>query len=177
MVIASKKNGTGSLSTDFGLSLPTSKDVGFGLAGGVLGRVIPLVLLVIIVLLGQGFGAPNSASRTILGIQPSGTFAWVTVFVLVVIGAPLVEELFFRGLVQGAFSRRIGPVAAIFVTAVIFCFAHVLSEGPAAPVQLFPMAVVLGYLRHHTGRLAAGMVAHATFNASLFMLFLVPAVR
>ena len=177
VLIASTKNGTGSLSADFGLSWPTEKDLGLGLAGGGLGRIIPLLLLLTMVLVGQGFGAPNSASRTVLGIQPSGTFAWVTVFVLTVIGAPLVEELFFRGLVQGAFSRRVGPVAAIFVTAVIFCFAHVLSEGLAAPVQLFPMAVVLGYLRYKTGRLAAGMVAHATFNASLFMLFLVPAFR
>jgi membrane protease YdiL (CAAX protease family) len=177
VVIASKKNGTGSLSTDFGLSWPTAKDVGFGVTGAVVGRIIPLLVLVAIVLARSGFGTPNPASPTILGLQPSGTFAWATIFVLTVIGAPLVEELFFRGLVQGAFSRRVGPVAAIFVTAIIFSFAHVLSEGLAAPVQLFPMAVVLGYLRYKTGRLAAGMVAHATFNASLFILFLVPAFR
>jgi membrane protease YdiL (CAAX protease family) len=42
---------------------------------------------------------------------------------------------------------------------------------------LFPIALLLGYLRHKTGRLAAGMVAHATFNASVLLLFLVPALR
>ncbi len=177
VLFASKRNGTGSLSTDFGLSWPTLKDVGLGVAGGVVGRIVPLCVLIVIVLAGSGFGTPNSASPTILGITPSGTFAWITIFILTVIGAPFVEELFFRGLVQGAFSRRVGSIAAIFVTAVIFCFAHVFSEGLAAPVQLFPMAVVLGYLRYKTGRLAAGMVAHAAFNASLFLLLFVPAFR
>lgn len=96
---------------------------------------------------------------------------------LAVIGAPLIEELFFRGLVQGAFTRRIGAVPALFVTAIIFSFAHILNEGLLAPLALFPMAVVLGYLRYRTNRLAAGMVAHALFNASVFLLFLVPAFR
>jgi membrane protease YdiL (CAAX protease family) len=39
------------------------------------------------------------------------------------------------------------------------------------------MALVLGYLRHRTGRLAAGMIAHASFNAILFIMLLVPAFR
>jgi hypothetical protein len=88
-----------------------------------------------------------------------------------------VEELFFRGLLQGAFTRRIGATPAIFVTALIFAFAHITSEGPLAPLVIFPSGLVLGYLRQRTGRLAAGMVAHATFNASLFLLFLIPAFR
>ena len=66
---------------------------------------------------------------------------------------------------------------ALFITALIFSFAHVLNEGPLAPIALFPMAVILGYLRWRTGRLSTGMVAHALFNASLFLLFLVPAFR
>ena len=55
---------------------------------------------------------------------------------------------------------------ALFITALIFSFSHVINEGPFAPVALFPMAVVLGYLRLRTGRLAAGMVAHGVFNAA-----------
>ena len=40
-----------------------------------------------------------------------------------------------------------------------------------------PMALILGYLKQRTGRLAPGMVAHAVFNASVLLLFLVPAFR
>jgi hypothetical protein len=177
VVVASRRNGTGRLSVDYGLSWPRLKDLWLGLAGGVLGRILPLIALICIVVAGSGFGTPNAAAPTILGVTPSGTAGWVVVISLAVVGAPIVEELFFRGLLQGAFTRRIGAVPALFVTAIIFSFAHVLNEGPLAPLVLFPAAVVLGYLRYRTGKLAAGMVAHAAFNASLFLLFLVPAFR
>jgi len=177
VLVASRRNGTSSLKADYGLSVPGIKDMWLGLAGAVVGRFLPLLVLISLVLAGSGFGTPNSASHAVLGVTPSGAAAWAIVVSLTVVGAPLVEELFFRGLLQGAFTRRLGPVPAIFVTAVIFCFAHVLSDGPVAPVGLFPVAVVLGYLRYRTGRLAAGMIAHATFNASLFLLFLIPAFR
>jgi membrane protease YdiL (CAAX protease family) len=177
VVVASRMNGTGSLVADYGLSWPRIKDLWMGLGGAVVGRILPLVVLICIVLAGSGFGAPTSAAPEILGVTPSGIAGWVVVVLLAVVGAPIVEELFFRGLLQGAFTRRIGAVPALFVTALIFSFAHVLNEGPLAPLVLFPMALVLGYLRHRTGRLAAGMVAHAFFNAIVFMLFLVPAFR
>ena len=177
VLVASRMNGSGSLAADYGLSWPRLRDWWLGLAGAVVGRILPLIVLVCIVLAGSGFGNPNAAAPRIVGVTPSGTAGWVVVVVLAVVGAPLVEELFFRGLLQGAFTRRVGAVPALFVTALIFSFAHVLNEGPLAPLALFPMAVVLGYLRYRTGRLAAGMVAHALFNASLFLLFLVPAFR
>ena len=177
VVVASRMNGTGSMAADFGLTWPRIKDLWLGLVGAVVGRILPLLVLISIVLAGSGFGAPNAAAPHVVGVTPSGTACWVVVALLTVVGAPIVEELFFRGLLQGAFTRRIGAVPALFVTAIIFSFAHVLNEGPLAPLVLFPMALVLGYLRHRTGELAAGMVAHAFFNAILFMLILVPAFR
>jgi hypothetical protein len=177
VVVASRRNGTGNLCADYGLSWPRLKDLWLGLVGATLGRILPLLVLICIVVAGSGFGTPNSASPRILGVTPSGTAGWVILITLAVVGAPIVEELFFRGLLQGALSRRIAAVPALFLTAIIFSFAHVLDEGILAPLVLFPMAVVLGYLRLRTGKLAAGMVAHCLFNASAFLLFLVPAFR
>ncbi|HSN03097.1 MAG TPA: type II CAAX endopeptidase family protein [Acidimicrobiales bacterium] len=177
-VIASKINGSGSLVRDFNLSWPNWRDLGSGAAGGVLGRLWPLFILFLVAVgTHRGFG-PNSASAPrLLGESPTNASGWLILIVLTVVGAPLVEELYFRGLVQGAFSQRIGAIPSIFVTALIFSLVHLTSEGLAAPLALFPMALILGYLRHKTGRLAAGMIAHATFNASILLLFLVPAFR
>jgi hypothetical protein len=177
VMLASRRHGTGRLSVDYGLSWPRLRDVGLGAAGAVVARIFPVIVLICLVVAGSGFGTPNGASPKVLGVTPSGTAGWAVVIALTVFGAPLVEELFFRGLLQGAFSRRVGPVPALFVTALIFSFSHVFDEGLLAPLALFPLALVLGYLRHRTGRLAAGMVAHSLFNASLFLLFLVPAFR
>jgi membrane protease YdiL (CAAX protease family) len=175
--VASRKNGTTSLVRDYGLSWPTLPDLGSGFLGGLVARVLPTVIVVLIAIGDGRVRNPGTAPPTVLGISPSGTTGWVIVVVLAVIGAPVVEELFFRGLIQGAFTRRVGAVPAIFVTALIFATAHITSEGPSAPIILFPAGLILGYLRFRTGRLAAGMVAHATFNASLFLLLLVPAFR
>jgi hypothetical protein len=176
-LVASWRNGTHSLARDYGLSWPRRGDLWTGVAGGVAGRLPPTLVLVVIVLADRGFNVPNPAGHRINGLTPEGTAGWVVVILIAVVGAPVIEELFFRGLVQGAFTRRIGAIPAIFVTALIFSVAHVLNEGLFAPYVLFPGAVILGYLRYRYGRLAPGMVAHATFNATAFALFFVPAFR
>ncbi|HEY5024566.1 MAG TPA: JDVT-CTERM system glutamic-type intramembrane protease [Acidimicrobiales bacterium] len=177
VVVASWRNGTHSLVRDYGLSWPTGRDLTAGLTGGFLGRVPSTLILILIVVASNGFNNPNAAGRDIDGATPEGTAGWVIMGLLLVVGAPIVEELLFRGLIQGAFTRRLGATPAIFVTALIFCFAHVLNEGPFAPFILFPPALILGYLRHRSQRLAPGMIAHATFNGIAFALLLVPAFR
>jgi membrane protease YdiL (CAAX protease family) len=177
VVVASWRNGTRSLGRDYGLCWPKLHDVTAGITGGFLGRVPSTIVLVLIVLATTGFNSPNAAGREINGTTPEGTAGWVITVLFLVVGAPFVEELLFRGLIQGAFTRRLGATPAIFVTALIFCFAHVLNEGPVAPFVLFPPALILGYLKHRSGRLAPGMVAHATFNGLAFALLLVPAFR
>ena len=95
---------------------------------------------------------------------------------LAVVGAPLVEELFFRGLLQGAFTRRIGAVPALFITAIIFCFAHVLERRAPGPPCALPMALVLGYLRTGPAGLQRAWSPMLS-STPAFFLFLVPAFR
>ncbi len=172
--LASKRNGTGKLSLDFGLALPRFSDARLAFLGAIAGRVIPLVYLVLVAIDLHLAHTPRGLAPTVLGVTPHGPAAWTVLLLLTVVGAPIVEELFFRGLVQGVFSRRCGPVPALFITAIIFSFAHTLGEGPFAPFLLFPMAVVLGYLKHKTGRLGAGMLAHAEYNAIGLAIVLIP---
>ncbi len=177
VVVASWRNGTHSLVRDYGLSWPRWRDVTAGVTGGFLGRVPSTLILILIVVATTGFNISNAAGHDIDGATPEGTAGWVIMGLFLVVGAPFVEELLFRGLIQGAFTRRLGATPAIFVTALIFSFAHVLNEGPFAPFILFPPALILGYLRNRYGRLAPGMIAHATFNGIAFALLLVPAFR
>jgi membrane protease YdiL (CAAX protease family) len=170
VVVASWRNGTHSLVRDYGLSWPRGRDL-------TAGRVPSTLILILIVVATHGFNTPSTAGREIDGATPEGLTGWVVTGLFLVVGAPIVEELLFRGLIQGAFTRRLGATPAIFVTALIFSFAHVLNEGPAAPFVLFPAALILGYLRRRYGRLAPGMIAHATFNGVAFALLLVPAFR
>jgi uncharacterized protein len=91
-----------------------------------------------------------------------GGWQTAVLILLLTVGAPVVEELFFRGLVLRSLTRWLGPVVGIVGSAVVFGLAHFeLLQLPA----LIVFGIFLGTLAYKTGRLGPSMVAHAVFNA------------
>lgn len=80
---------------------------------------------------------------------------------VVVLAAPLVEELTFRG-VGIALLARWGSVVALVGTSVAFAAAHGLVNGFPA---LFLFGAAVAFLRLRTGSLYPGMLLHGSFNA------------
>jgi membrane protease YdiL (CAAX protease family) len=80
---------------------------------------------------------------------------------VVVLVAPAVEELTFRG-AGFALLAPAGSLVALAATSVAFAAAHGLVEGFPA-LLLFGVAV--GFLRLRTGSVYPGMLLHACFNA------------
>jgi membrane protease YdiL (CAAX protease family) len=78
----------------------------------------------------------------------------------VVIGAPIAEEILFRGLGY-TLLERFAPGLAIGGSAVAWALAHGLVQ--AFPL-IFALGVGLGFLRRRTGTIVPGMLLHATFN-------------
>jgi membrane protease YdiL (CAAX protease family) len=78
--------------------------------------------------------------------------------------APLMEELLFRGMLQGSL-RPLGRGVAVTASATMFAMVHLGS----VPWQVLPalgaLGVVLSVMFERTGVIWPGMVAHATFNA------------
>ncbi len=86
----------------------------------------------------------------------------ILLVVMTVVLAPVTEEVFFRGLLQGALRDRIGPVWAVAIASVAFGITHFqLEQFPA----LVLVGVVNGLLVLRTGRLGPALWAHASFNA------------
>lgn len=79
-----------------------------------------------------------------------------------VVAAPVVEEFFFRGVLQG-WLERVAPAAAIPVSAFAFGLAHIDHGLGWIPLVGFGIAASL--LTRHTGSLLASIVLHAGFNA------------
>jgi len=82
---------------------------------------------------------------------------------------PILEELFARGYVQTRLAEDFGPPAAILMTALFFALSHtqyfiasVLGVGMLTAI--FFGAILTGYVRHRTGSLLPGIVAHALGN-------------
>ncbi|MDH3584508.1 MAG: CPBP family glutamic-type intramembrane protease, partial [Phycisphaerae bacterium] len=92
-----------------------------------------------------------------------------------VIGAPLVEEIVFRGLLQTALRharivlRRWG---VIVVASAVFTGIHVGAADWHAMPALFVLSLGLGFLYERTGSLWAPILMHALFNASQIALTL-----
>lgn len=145
---------------DLGLRL-TWRDLGWGVVGGLaalmVGGAIALGLQVLIPDL-------NSAAAEVgEELQAGSSFVVVVLFALCVgIGAPIVEELAFRGIGYDALRKRGVPtVWVIVITTVAFSLFHL--EPTRIPI-LLASGAILGVLRWKTRGLGAPIVAHAVNN-------------
>lgn len=82
---------------------------------------------------------------------------------VVVLAAPIVEEIFYRGFLLRALERRAGSGWAVLGSGAIFAASHFeLLQFPA--LLLFGLAA--GWLAVRYGRLGPSIAAHLAFNAT-----------
>jgi membrane protease YdiL (CAAX protease family) len=86
--------------------------------------------------------------------------------------APLLEELFFRGLLYPLLRRAFGVAIAVALTAAAFAGIHGTQLGYAwAPIlSIFVVGVVLTAARARTDSVAASFLMHCGYNFALFAL-------
>lgn len=163
-VVASRLHGSGSLVADYGLRFAGWLDVAGGAAVGVACQLVLVPALYFpFERLDHGLAHRLTvpAHEEIGAVHSAGPLALALVFLAA--GAPLVEELFFRGLVLRGLLGRVPTPVAIAAAAVLFALAHFeLAQFPGLAV----FGVVLGVLAWRTNRLGPGVAAHAAFNAT-----------
>lgn len=162
-VYASRVAGAGRLSADLGLRVGWW-DLPVGAGCGLLSQyvLIPLLYLPfehadrgISQQLGQPTQRDTGAAHT--------TAAALVLLIFLAVGAPLVEELFFRGLLLRSLLRELPVPVSIGASAVLFALAH-FEAVQFAGLAVF--GVVLGLLAWRTGRLGPSIGAHMAFNAA-----------
>lgn len=142
---------------DFGYTWRLS-DLGWGvLYGGV--ALVGSALIAVATT--AAFGDFDSAVGEL--VSDDASMAFLIVFgILVGIGAPLVEELAFRGLVFGALAKRgLAPWLTIGLSGLIFALFH--FEPIRAPLLLWT-GLVLGLARFHRGSTTVATIAHMSVN-------------
>lgn len=84
--------------------------------------------------------------------------------------APLLEELFFRGLLYPLLRRAVGLVGSVLLTALAFAAIHGAQLGYAwAPVlSIFVVGVVFTVVRERLNSVAASFLMHCGYNFTLF---------
>lgn len=167
LVLVSRARGTGSWVHDFGLRARWIDLVGLpiGVASQLI--LVPLVTLPFTRLFPDSFSAERVEERA-RGLANMASGPWIVLLALVVVvGAPLVEELVYRGFIQLGLAPRIGATVSLLVTAAWFTLVHL--SPPEFP-GLFAFSLVLGLCAARTGRLGMAVAAHVAFNATGLLL-------
>jgi len=154
------------------------RDVGIGLAFGFGGLLITVPASILYVAIaGQD---STSAVGEVFDDVRAGPLLAVTVLLIVVVVAPVCEEIVYRGLLWGGVERLgAGRWGALGVTTVLFALAH--FEFERTPLLLV-VALPIAFARLYTNRLPASIVAHAVNNLlpgislTLMLLGLLPTV-
>ncbi len=163
-VFASRFKGYGTLRADFKFYFEWY-DLLIGLGGAFVAFMLEIAIGLIAMSTGN---QPDTNTAPI--IEARGSVPWVVVVGLVVgVGAPIVEELFFRGLAYGALERRFGRWVALSGSTVIFGLLHIqpTTDGFGLVfliLQITAIGLVLGVLRLVTNRCGAGVVTHMIVN-------------
>lgn len=108
-------------------------------------------------------------STTMLGTSWHYFFAFVVMVVL----APIAEEVLFRGYLQGKIRAVMPAWVTIVVVGLVFGFAH-LYAGPDQPLQwavtlkTVSLGVILALLRESTGAIWSSVFVHMLNNGLAF---------
>ena len=173
MALASKRIGTGRPVVDYALTVRPVDLVGIPL--GVVSQLALLpVLYAPLRRLSPATFDDDALERTARDLVDRADGALIVVlFAAVVVGAPIVEELFFRGFLQHPVVARLEDRRARWVAVV--AVAAVFGAIHFRPVEfpgLFAFGLVLGVCLLLTGRIGMSIAAHVAFNATGLILAL-----
>lgn len=157
---AARTKGNG-LVEDFGVRFRLH-DAPLGLAVGAVTQLIALPLLYAPLLWFFDDLDVEGPARSLA--DRAGSPVGIGLLVIVtVIGAPIIEEIFWRGLVLRSLERRVGATPALVLSALAFGAAHFqLVQLPG----LFLAGLVFGVLSQRSGRLGPAVWAHVGFNGA-----------
>jgi len=162
--------GSRSLGRDIGLRF-RPLDLLWGLTLGVVARVLTTILEI------AGYGRMGGAGAIL--DEPAHDLWWVFATILAPVAvAPLIEELFFRGLVLRAVRRaaandgtahRWALGIAVGVSATTFTLVHLIGVTSPTHAWIVGLSTLFlglgaGLLSAITGRLGGAIIAHVAFN-------------
>ncbi len=137
------------------------KDIGWGLLGGVAALVAGSVVAVVV----QAIAGDVTSAAADLGedLRNEAGFIPLALFAVAVgFGAPIAEELAFRGLGYNALAKRGLPTfAVVIITTLAFALFHL--EPVRIPI-LLASGAILAVLRWQTRGVGAPIVAHMVNN-------------
>lgn len=112
---------------------------------------------------------PDQLAVAFLKMTFSQPFYFLLTIISIIVVAPFIEELIFRGFLQTYARKFVSPKNAILISSVCFSFFHYTPEQGLGNIpiigSLFVLALFLGFLYERQRSLLASISLHACFNA------------
>ena len=167
-IIATTIKGNGP-KIDLGLVAPRTH-LRLGFAAG----LVSLLVAGLVAWIVTQFTGPLSSTAGDVGVNQTGIVLLLFVF-MAMFGAPIVEEIAFRGLLYGALAKaNVNEHLVVVITAVVFALFHF---EPKRFIILVVIGIILGEVRRRTGSTSAAIVAHIVNNTPSALYILVTALR
>jgi hypothetical protein len=133
-------------------------------------RILPFIIIGSVVLLfgiadpiGNIIPMPESFKKSIMDFgSQTGIFA----FLLLVIAAPILEELLFRGIILDGLLKKYSPMAAIMISSFLFGLAHL---NPWSFINGLFIGTFSGWIYFKTRSVLPSIIIHASANLSGFL--------
>lgn len=162
------------LKEEFGIErLLSWSDIGIALLAFIPYLIAASVLAGVAAVLLPGYDAAQT--QNVGFSELSSRFELVLAFVALVIAAPLIEEVIFRGFLFARLRKHLGVLVGTIGTSLVFAVLHMqLNVG----IDVFALSIVLCILRLVTGSIWAGVILHMTKNGlAFFILFVLPMIQ
>jgi membrane protease YdiL (CAAX protease family) len=142
--------------------------------GLVLGVGITVVVFMFNAVLIGIFGDSEPVQQSLLPSPQDSLGVVLVLAILVVVVAPITEEILFRGVLFASLRRHVGVHLSALLSGAIFAVVHieVLASQPLGLGGLTLAGVLLAYAFHYTKSLHVAIVMHAVYNGVAFGLML-----
>ena len=87
-------------------------------------------------------------------------------FIAIVITAPFIEELIFRGIILDGLLRNYSPVKSIIISSFMFGLVHL---NPWQFMSAFILGLLSGWVYYQTGKLTLAIIVHLVNNFIAFI--------
>lgn len=134
-------------------------------------RIIPFIVISIIAL---NFGLispiidlipmPEGWEKTFAILMRQGSFF---TFLSIVIVAPILEELIFRGIILDGLLKKYSPIKSIIIASVLFGIVHL---NPWQFIAAFSLGIFIGWIYYKTKSVSYAIIIHAANNLGGFLI-------
>ena len=118
----------------------------------------------------QTFNIPVESQEILKGFANTSTPIWLRGYLVIIAiaGAPIMEEMVFRGIALPVAAKHASPVLAVIAVSMLFAIVH--GHLPAL-IPLFVVAVGFSSAYIYSGSILVPMTMHALFNSVNLSIF------